>query len=182
MLDKQRNCSSIPGSDKYFFLSQNLKMGCRFHPISCSMDASSFFPEVKEPSPWNWPLTSIQVKNGWSDISTPTYAVTACAETRCLLRYWAYNVSIFMVVPIWKKMFKFDRDYTLHILVICMKLQDCILLGKIPSFVILRSVVLLWWNRKLHSALTLHLSSGHSNDRRGGSGESKTSLHIKRQF
>jgi len=79
-------------------------------------------------------------------------------------------------------MFKFDRDCTLNNVVICMKLQDCILLGKIPSFVILRSLVLPWWNRNPHSALTLHLSSGNSNDRRGGSDESKTSLHIKRQF
>lgn len=45
-----------------------------------------------------------------------------------------------------EKIFKFDRDYTVNIVVIYMKLQDWISLGKIPSFVILRSVVLPWWN------------------------------------
>ena len=100
---KKGNRSSIPGSDKYFFLIQNLKMGCRLHPISCSMDASSFLQEGKVPNSWNWPLTSIQVKNGWHDTFSPTYAFTACVETRCFVDYWTYNVCIFMVVPIWRK-------------------------------------------------------------------------------
>jgi len=42
----------------------------------------------------------------------------------------------------YKKKFKFDRDCTVNIVVNCMKLQDCILLRKIPPFVILRSVLL----------------------------------------
>jgi hypothetical protein len=47
MVEKMRQCESIPGNGKILALLQNTQTGCGAHPISCSVDIGRLSLNVK---------------------------------------------------------------------------------------------------------------------------------------